>query len=139
LSSFSFAVNAPTSEDRKETIMKLTRLSKLVVATIVACFLAIVGCTAYSKLYEYSSAGKAKVELQARTWATDLGYKVVGIAARNDDTDGDGYVSVTINVIKSSGAEERMAVECKKAAWVMLSYGCRETSLKLDAMKGNIR
>lgn len=115
--------------------MKLTRLSKLIVATIVVCLLV----AAYGKMYEYSATGKAKVELQARTWATDLGYKVIGIAARNDDTDGDGYVSVTINVVKSSGTEERMAVECKKAAWVMLSYGCRETSLKLDAMKGSIR
>ena len=91
----------------------------------------------YNKWYEYSPAGKAKVEHQAREWANDLGYKVIGVAARNDDSDGDGYVSVTVNVAKPSGGEELVAIECKKASWVMLSYGCRET--KLNAFRGGVR
>lgn len=110
---------------------------KLLFVTVLLLIIALFAGVCYNKWYEYSSAGKAKVERQAREWATDLGYKVIGVAARNDDSDGDGYVSVTVNVAKPSGGEVLIPIECKKTSLVMLSYGCRET--KLNTLREDIR
>lgn len=87
----------------------------------------------YYKYYPYTPAGSAKLDREAREWATNLGYKVDGVSARNDDLggDGDGYASVTIEA-KKDGQAHRMSIQCVAPKLVMLSWGCRENSISIN-------
>jgi prepilin-type N-terminal cleavage/methylation domain-containing protein len=61
-----------------------------------------------------------QAEKDARKWAASMGYDIQGMSCVNFDTDGDGYVSCTLNV---KGDAQPVAVEC--AASTSLNSGCR--------------
>lgn len=112
--------------------MKLKQ--KLVAGALVAALATPFGLWGYTRIYPYTPAGVHKVEREAREWTERLGYQVIGIAARNDDLGGDGYVSVTVEA-RRDGQDRRMSIQCVSPKPVMLSWSCREQSLSLDVLK----
>lgn len=62
----------------------------------------------------------------ATSFCIDLGYKVKGVSCANKDTDSDGYVSCTVNLIDNP---EPIAIECR-SRW-KLGSGCRMQKLSL--------
>lgn len=111
--------------------MKTGTKMKWLGALALAGCLTMAGGYGYYKYYPYTPAGHAKVEREAREWATNLGYQVTGIASRNDDLGGDGYASVTIEA-KKDGQDHRMSIQCVAPKLVMLSWGCRENSISIN-------
>lgn len=73
------------------------------------------GCTCISNL---TGASKKEAEVQARQWASEMGIEVKGVKCVGMDTDGDGYVSCSVN----DGTQIHM-IECT-GAWT-LNDGCR--------------
>lgn len=72
--------------------------------------------------------GNPEVAKQAaRRYATDLGYKVSGVACTSTDTDGDGYVSCSVRV---DDREDPLALECTRGE-LTLTDGCKVALPKL--------
>lgn len=80
---------------------------KLLGALGLTVLLGYGGYRAADAALPYTAAGARQVENEGRDWAQKLSYNVVGVTGRNDEPDGDGYVSVVVNV-KSDAGEERI-------------------------------
>jgi prepilin-type N-terminal cleavage/methylation domain-containing protein len=99
----------------------MTMVELMIVIAILGAMLALamVGCGQCSG----SAANKFEAEKEARSWAKNLGYDLVGIDCADIDTDRNGYVSCTAN-IKGQG---RIPIECKGK--YNFGHGCREQRL----------
>lgn len=79
-------------------------------AALLGAYLLVAGC------------GNPEVAKRAaRQYATDLGYKVVGVACTSTDTDGDGYVSCSVRV---EGKADPLALECTRGE-ATFTDGCK--------------
>lgn len=93
----------------------------IVVAVIGLCAAgAIVGCSSCHVGEGQEAAAKA----EAQKWATNLGYRILGISCANIDSDNDGYVSCTVRVIDGDKPAETKQIECR-GEWSR-GHGCRE-------------
>ena len=70
----------------------------------------------------------------ARAYAKDMGYEVVGVSCTGTDTDGDGYVSCTLQV---KGHQDPIALECTRGEFTFTS-GCKVAMPKLRVSTTNI-
>lgn len=70
-----------------------------------------------------------KAKAAARTYATDLGYKVVGVACTGTDTDGDGYMGCSVRV---EGSDAPIALECESGGFGSFTQGCKVALPKLN-------
>lgn len=68
--------------------------------------LGLVGCT----------VAPVDAKPEARRWAAEMGYTVKGVSCAGRDSDGDGYVSCSINT-----ETEALAVECN----YLFGDGCK--------------
>lgn len=66
------------------------------------------------------SSSHASADQEAKKWAEGMGYTIKGLSCVDYDSDGDGYVSCTVNVDQSTTP---IAIECAgKLSW---NNGCR--------------
>ena len=102
----------------------------IVVAMIGLCTAAaIVGCSSCNVGEGQETAAKA----EAQKWATDLGYRILGISCANIDSDHDGYVSCTVRVIDGEKPAETKQIECR-GEWSR-GHGCREPKLGVRSLE----
>lgn len=71
------------------------------------------------------SSSQNTAEEEARTYARKMGMTVKGVSCMNRDTDGDGYVSCTLNVMEPEGKTSTIPIECA-AKWSFNNDGCKE-------------
>lgn len=69
----------------------------------------------------------------ARTYATEMGYTVVGVSCTGTDSDGDGYVSCGVRV---EGLSQPISLECSRGEWTF-NTGCKVALPKLNVSKYN--
>lgn len=98
--------------------------------TIVKVFLVIVGVLVVvlcigNLITGISGADQKEAEKEAAQWASSLGIEVKGVSCAKTDTDGDGYVSCTVNSI--SGIQ---IIECSKA--ITINSGCRAPKFRTN-------
>lgn len=65
----------------------------------------------------------------ARKYADELGYKVVGVACTSTDSDGDGYVSCSVRV---DDRADPLALECTRGDFTFTD-GCKVAMPKMRA------
>ncbi len=63
---------------------------------------------------------------EAKQYAADMGYEVLGISCTDIDSDGDGYVTCSVRV---KGDTQPLDLQC--AAKATLNTGCKPTQPKL--------
>ncbi len=95
-----------------------TLIELLIVVAVIGVLIAI-GGVAFTRCFR----SQDHAEEEARTWATKMGYKVVGVNCVSRDTDGDGYVSCSMNATDANGNAASLALEC--AAVLTNNDGCR--------------
>lgn len=57
----------------------------------------------------------------ARSYASDLGYSVIGVACTGTDSDGDGYISCTVRVKD----DEPLILQCASGSAASFTAGCK--------------
>jgi hypothetical protein len=75
---------------------------------------ALTGC------FNYTGANKQQAEKNAKEWANEMGFEGAKIKCNKMDTDGDGYVSCSMN---HNG--ELTQVECAGESLIVRNEGCR--------------
>lgn len=111
-------MNIHKTNKRGFTLMEL-----LIVVTFVGiAFIMIIGvfgrCTA-----SVSGSDHKAAETAAKVWSSQMGFKPVGISCTGMDTNGDGYVSCSIAVLKNDGTPSMIPIEC--AGSFTINNGCR--------------
>lgn len=51
---------------------------------------------------------------QARAYANDLGYAIIGVSCMSHDSDGDGYISCTVRFEESSGGDKNPPLRVRR-------------------------
>ncbi len=92
-----------------------TLIELMIVIAIIGVVLVIGGLFVTRCFF---SGGQA--EKEAHKWAASMGYDIQGVSCVDRDTDGDGYVSCTVNV-KSN--PQPIPIEC--AVSISMNSGCR--------------
>jgi type II secretory pathway pseudopilin PulG len=95
----------------------------LIVVAILGIILAIAGFGVTR-----CSSSQSTAEEEARAYALKMGMNIKGLSCMNRDTDGDGYVSCTLNVVEKDGRETPVPIECA-AKWSYNNDGCKEAIL----------
>lgn len=88
----------------------------------------LIGLVCLTGCPNLTGAHKSEGEEQASKWAKELGLEYQSVSCVKQDTDGDGYVSCTLNL----GEGRTKQVECA-GAW-NLNSGCREPKLKMPTV-----
>lgn len=79
------------------------------------------GCVGFERI-------RASAEVNARDYAAELGYSLIGVSCSGSDSDGDAYASCTLNVLESDGTHEVKPIECTydvAIPWRGQPHGCR--------------
>jgi prepilin-type N-terminal cleavage/methylation domain-containing protein len=107
----------------------------LIELMIVIAILGIIGAVVAGS-FAGCGADQEDLKSQARQFASDLGYEVIGVSCMSHDSDNDGYVSCTIRYQEPSNGEvsketKTLALEC---AGGLLNFktGCRQARLGMQ-------
>ncbi|MCX6714817.1 MAG: type II secretion system protein [Candidatus Uhrbacteria bacterium] len=101
-----------------------TLIELMIVLAIISILAVVVGgmfrgCSAVS-------GSKQEAMATMRTYATEMGWKMVGGTCADTDSDGDGYISCTINVQEVEGAPPvAKALQCASGAAISRTGGCK--------------
>lgn len=106
---------------RNKVSRGFTLAELIIVVAIIGVLVAMVG---FGVTKCSSSQGTAEEE--ARAYAQKMGMKIKGVSCMNRDTDGDGYVSCTLNVIEKDESMTPIPIECA-AKWSYNNEGCKES------------
>lgn len=96
--------------------MKLTRI-------VLFTAIMLVGCVPQ----------RDNAEAEARAYASNMNMKLHGVSCVDYDTDGDGYVSCTLNVDEGNGQSRTEAIEC--ATMFSWNSGCRAVKLQFGTRR----
>jgi prepilin-type N-terminal cleavage/methylation domain-containing protein len=108
----------------------MTLIEVLIVVVILA---AVGGGIALGCNALLGQADPEKTKAQARQFANDLGYNVVGVTCLTHDSDGDGYVSCTIRYREGAEADaptQTLAIECAGGVGGWYKEGCRQPKFR---------
>jgi prepilin-type N-terminal cleavage/methylation domain-containing protein len=97
-----------------------TVIELIIVVSILGTIIAIAG---FGILKCSSSQGVAEEEASA--FALKMGMTIRGLSCMNRDTDGDGYISCTLNVVGKEGTTSPVPIECA-SRWSFNNDGCKE-------------
>lgn len=100
-----------------------TLMELIIVVAILGVFVTIAGFGITK-----CSSSRDTAEEEARAYASKMGMTIKGVSCMNRDTDGDGYVSCTLNVVEKDGKENPIPIECA-AKWSYNNDGCKEAIL----------
>jgi prepilin-type N-terminal cleavage/methylation domain-containing protein len=100
-----------------------TLIELIIVMSILGFIVALAGF-----IFKSCSSSRNTAEEEARVYASKMGMTLKGVSCMNRDTDDDGYVSCTLNVIEKDGKENSIPIECA-AKWSYNNDGCREAIL----------
>jgi len=100
-----------------------TLMELIIVVAIIGVIAAIVGFGITK-----CSSSRSTAEDEAREYASKMGMTIKGVSCMNRDTDGDGYVSCTLNAVEKDGKENPIPIECA-AKWSYNNDGCKEAIL----------
>lgn len=87
-------------------------------------FVIIVALAAIALTVSIFGVDRSTAEGEARAWAKALGLQVIGISCAKMDTDGDGYVSCSVNT--ENGVQQ---IEC--AGKLSINSGCRAPKFRI--------
>jgi hypothetical protein len=97
-----------------------TAIELIIIVALFGVFSVLVGMQVITCA---SSQGLAEEE--ARNYAAKMRLTLKGVSCMNRDTDGDGYVSCTLNVVEKDGSTSLVPIECA-AKWTYNNEGCKE-------------
>ncbi len=104
-----------------------TLIELMIVMAIISVFAVVIG----SIFFRGCSAvfgSKQEAVANMRTYATEMGWKMVGGTCADTDSDGDGYISCTINIQEVEGAiPVAKAIQCASGAAISRTGGCKLT------------
>lgn len=100
-----------------------TLIELIIAVAIIGIFVTLVGFGITK-----CSSSRGTAEDEARDYAQKMGMEIKGVSCMNRDTDGDGYVSCTLNVVEKDGKTSSVPIECA-SKWSYNNDGCKEAML----------
>lgn len=100
-----------------------TLIELIIVVAVIGVLVGLVGIGVTK-----CSSSQGTAEEEARAYASKMGMEIKGLSCMNRDTDGDGYVSCTLNVVEKDGKTTPVPIECA-AKWSYNNEGCKEAIL----------
>lgn len=100
------------------TLVELIITVAMVMVMVIGAGMGITKC----------ASSQSTAEEEARVYAQKMGMKIKGVSCMNRDTDSDGYVSCTLNVVDKDDRETSIPIECA-ARWTYNNEGCKEAIL----------
>lgn len=105
----------------KSRVSRGFTLVELIIAIAVLGLIAVLVGSWLTKC----SSSRDEAEEEARSYAQKMGMEIKGVSCMNLDTDDNGYVSCTLNVIEKDGKTSPVPIECA-SKWSFNNDGCRE-------------
>lgn len=107
--------------------MKKNNRGATVVEVMIVVFIAAVVFGIGARACMVGESQKKAAGSEVSGWASEMGYKVHGVSCADVDSDGDGYVSCTVDIETSDGRRETRQIECRGA--YSFGHGCRDPKL----------
>lgn len=100
--------------------------ASLIELIILFVIISILVIFLFSMLQSPDSRASHAVE-NAKAFSSSMGWKIKGLACSGLDSDHDGYVTCTLNLVSSEGKEEEKSIQCgyPKPLSIFDNNGCK--------------